>query len=197
MSDYDRYYWELYRELPMKPLRENEESLDPNFRGGGYHGHRMRPGREMQAAYGSHRLHHRGDLGHFGGYDGRYDAGRGYMDDEGIFRDPFDRDPERFARTRRGPTPEDYRLEERSGVSPDLRYLRDYNAYSPALRGGRGYDRSFGRAEGRPGSRPGHPQPDRDDLRRESDRYGGDRPAGFSEGWLPRQTARGSHANRK
>ena len=197
MRDYDRDYRELYRGIPMKPVREHEESLDPNYRGGGYHGMRMQPGRPGQAAYGDYRFEHRDDLGRYGGYDGRYDAGPGRMDEHGIFRDPFDRDPGRYAGTRWGPRPEDYGREERSGVSRDLRYLRQYNSQSPALRGGRAYDRSYGRAEGEPGRHPGEGTPTRDDYSRESNRYGGRSPEGFSQGWLPRQAPRGSQASRR
>lgn len=193
MGGYDRDHRGLMRGLPVEPRRYDDD-LDPNFRGGRYHGQRMRQGRESQAAYGRHRLYHREDLGRFGGFEGRYSAGPGRMDGEGLYREPFDEEPGRYARTRFGPTREDWERVERSGVNPELRYLRDYNAHSPELR--EGDNRSFGYAGGEPGARPGEGPWTRDRFSRAANRYGTREGPGFAEGWLPRQAGRGSHADR-
>lgn len=78
--DFDR------KGLKMSPGWGWNDSADPNWRGGAYHGQRMGEGGE-RAAYGEHRLHHRGDLGGHGGLDGRYDWGEGRFDREGIYHE--------------------------------------------------------------------------------------------------------------
>ena len=82
--DFDR------KGLRMDPGWGLDDRADPNWRGGTYHGLRMRSG-EHQAAYGEHRLHHRGDLGGHGGVDGRYDWGEGTFDREGIYHERGER----------------------------------------------------------------------------------------------------------
>lgn len=80
-----------FRQLSMRPHWNDHESLDPNYRGGGYHGMRMEPGTRGRAAYGWNRQVQDPDLGRFGGFDGRYGGHRGgRFDEEGLFRDPFD-----------------------------------------------------------------------------------------------------------
>lgn len=194
MRSYDRNYRELRRGFSMRPYR-GEGRLDPNYHDGEYFGERLDAGYEGQAAYGRHRLRHAGDLGGFGGFSGRYDAGRGYMDEDGVFQDPFDaREEARAGGVRHPYHPRDF-FGGGGRVSRDMRYLEDYNAYSPALR--RGYDRSFGYAEG--GGRPnaGGRQRGEDVHPRDPNRYGGYSTGGFSEPWLPKQANRGSHGKRK
>jgi len=196
MARYNEDYRDMYRGFPMHPMRR-PDSMDPNHRGGEYRGVRMESGYEGQAAYGRHRYWHAGDLGGYGGFDGRYDAGPGWVDDDGVFRDPFDERGE----GREGGVHHAYRPEDfprgGGGVRYDMGYLRDFNAHSPVLRQGHGYDRNYGWAEGAPprGERGSRPY-DRDHFQRSANRYGGYNSGGFAQGTRPQQAPRGSHVDR-
>jgi hypothetical protein len=197
MARYEDDYWDQRKGLPVRPIRR-PSNLDPNYHDGEYHGERFDAGYEGQAPYGRHRMWRANDLGRYGGFDGRYDAGEGWVDEDGIWHDPFDeRGTGREAGVRRPYGERDF-YRSGGGVRRDMGYLKDFNAYSPALRGRHRYDRNFGYAEGSPGGpRRGHTPYDRDHFQNPENRYGGYNSAGFSEGWLPRQANRGSHANRK
>ena len=195
MARYQDDYRDTYRGFPMHPMR-HPGNMDPNFRGGEYRGGRMDSGYEGQAAYGRHRYWHAGDLGGYGGFDGRYDAGEGWGDEDGIFHDPFDeRGTGREAGVHHPYAREDF-PRAGGGVRYDMQYLRDYNAYSPGLRQGRGYDRNYGWAEGAPRREPGQRPYDRDDYQRSANRYGGYSSGGFAQGPRPQQAPRGSHVDR-
>lgn len=197
-----------YRGVSLRPQWNDRESLDPNYQGGGYHGMRMAPGTRGQAAYGWNRQVQGPDLGRFGGFDGRYGGHRGgHFDREGLYRDPFDdryptnlgqphpsmplqRDTEpRPGRAPRGsdrpgpgkPREFEYRQDSDGGVRHDNRFLRQYNANSPMLREGRGYDRGYGWADPRPDPRRDDP---RNEPTHEHDRMGYNS-AGWSDKHLP------------
>jgi hypothetical protein len=135
------------RQLPMRPGWGEPQPQDPNWHDGTYHGMRMELD-PTRAAYGFHRLHRAHDLGGHGGYDGRYDAGRGSFGRNGLYRDPFDR--QRALRAAPGHLPPHDeahtapRHVEDGGVRGDNAYLRQYNAASPALEDEAG--RAFGHA---------------------------------------------------
>ncbi len=201
----DDYHWRSYRGFSMRPEPVRGESLDPNYRGGDYQGMRMAGGQPNQAAYGRYRLDHAGDLGGNGGFQGYEDREWRLRPDTGTY-EPV---PGRVQRYDRGYDPRgEYnwrgyeppvqggrgydrglrgggRIVEDGGVQGDNRYLRQYNAASPALRGGQAYDRSYGHAEGAPGRRPGQGPYDRDVYQRSANRYGGYSSGGFGERWLP------------
>jgi hypothetical protein len=177
----DDYRGRSYRGFSMRPEPARGSSLDPNYGGGEYRGMRMEGGRPDQAAYGRWRLDHARDLGGSGGFRGYGDRQWELRGDTGTYEPVRGsaRGPERgYDRGRR--TVED------GGVRGDNRYLRQYNAASPALRGGQAYDRSYGHAGGEPGRRPGRGPYDRDDFQRGANRYGGYSSGGFGERWLPR-----------
>jgi hypothetical protein len=134
------------RQLPMTPGWGEPQPLDPNWHDGSYHGLRMRLD-PYRAAYGFHRLHRAHDLGGHGGYDGRYDAGVGEFDRQGLYLDPFDRTealraaPGQLPPADEGDAP---RHVEDGGVRGDNRYLRQYNASTPEA--ARPDDRGYGHA---------------------------------------------------
>ncbi|HEX2191044.1 MAG TPA: hypothetical protein VHG51_19200 [Longimicrobiaceae bacterium] len=193
----DDDYWRSYGGFSLRPEPVRGDSLDPNYRGGEYRGMRMEQGYPDQAAYGRYRAHHAGDLGGQGGYDGigdvdwrrrpdgTYEPVRGYDRTYRGAPGRYERqgfDPPRAGRGYdRG-----HRVVEDGGVRGDNRYLHDYNAHSPAFRTGRGYDRSYGHAEGARGDRPGRGPYDRDHFQRDANRYGGYSSGGFGERWLPK-----------
>lgn len=206
-----------YREMELKPEWGQPHPSDPNWADGHYHGNRMR-GNEQQAAYGLHRLHHQRDLGGSGGFDGRYDEGQGWFDRGGLYHDPhqqehtlanggprgYDRgfqgrrlDYDDYARWEEGFAYEARGEEHDGGVRRDARYLRQYNANSPMLREGRGYDRGFGYAGGAergPGGwdGTGGPRRERTDERGSN----GYNTGGFAEGKFAGPGTRGSIPNR-
>lgn len=194
----DDYYRRSYRGFSLRPEPARDDSLDPNYHGGEYRGMRMGGGDPDQAAYGRYRLEHARDLGGQGGYrgivdrewrrvpgTGTYEALRGY---DRAYRGGPDRYEWRGFEAPRpgGGRDRGGEVVENGGVRGDNRYLHDYNANSPALRSGGAYDRSYGHAEGAPGSRPGEGPYDRDHFQRGANRYGGYSSGGFGEGWLPK-----------
>lgn len=204
----DDYSRRSFRGFSMRPQSVRGDSLDPNYRGGEYHGMRMGGGGPGQAAYGAYRLRNAADLGGSGGFEGtehrewrlREDTGtyepvrgrggvrydRDDRDDRGPLREPVWRGYEVPLHSAGRGYDRGGRVVEDGGVRGDNRYLRDYNANSPALRGGHAYDRSYGRAGGEPGRRPGPGPYDRDRFQRDANRYGGYSSGGFGERWLPK-----------
>ncbi len=202
----DDYHRRSYRGFSMRPEPVRESSLDPNYRGGDYRGMRMEGGRPEQAAYGRWRLDHARDLGGSGGFRGYEDREWRLRRDTGTYepvpgrgRGGYDRGydarGEYAPRGYEPPLPgRGYdrglrgggRIVEDGGVHGDNRYLRQYNAASPALRGGQAYDRSYGHASGEPGGSPGRGPYDRDRFQRDANRYGGYSSGGFGERWLPK-----------
>jgi hypothetical protein len=82
---YDDPYRERwpYERAVLRPDWGRAHPDDPNWRDGRYHG--MRTGGDAwQAPYGRYRMAHRGDLGGWGGYPGRYDRPPGGFDDAGL-----------------------------------------------------------------------------------------------------------------
>jgi hypothetical protein len=80
-----------YKEVQLRPLWDERQGMDPNYRGGGYHGYRTGPGQPGQVSYGWYRQAHAGDLGESGGFAGRFGGNRpGHFDREGVWQDPFD-----------------------------------------------------------------------------------------------------------
>jgi hypothetical protein len=128
------------RGFPMEPGWEREQP-DPNWSAGRYHGMRMAP-RPRQAAYGFHRMSREADLLGHGGFYGLYDEGPGHFEGD-VFRHPSLRPttPPRQLSGGGGVV----RVED-GGVRADNRYLRQYNAASPALEGGGEGRRGFGHA---------------------------------------------------
>lgn len=189
----DDYHWRSYRGFSMRPEPARGSSLDPNYGGGGYRGMRMEGGGPDQAAYGRWRLDHARDLGGSGGFRGYGDRPWRLHGETGTYepaRGPGPRDESGWRgyevpRSGRG-YDRGRRTVEDGGVRGDNRYLRQYNAASPALRGGQAYDRSYGRAGGEPGRRPGQDPYDRDHFQRGANRYGGYGSGGFGERWLPK-----------
>ncbi len=201
---YDDAYWKRGN-FSMRPMRYEEDSADPNYAGGRYHGMRTDAGGRHQAAYGEYRADHARDLGGAGGPQGRYGPGGGggrvRLGYDGNYHDRFDQFQQHHrgdmrpgggrggwqgARGGHGPVGHedliydgDYRND--GGVRPDRQFLRQYNAQSPGLRDGGGYDRSYGWAEGR---NPGGMDPARR-LRPQPNRYGGYSSGGFGEGGGP------------
>jgi hypothetical protein len=197
----DDYHWRSYRGFSMRPEPARGSSLDPNYAGGEYRGMRMEGGGPDQAAYGRWRLDHARDLGGSGGFRGYEDRQWRLRGDTGTYEpvrggaQRYDRDHDprgehawrgyEVPRSGRG-YDRGQRTVEDGGVRGDNRYLRQYNAASPALRGGQAYDRSYGHAGGEPGRRPGQGPYDRDDFQRGANRYGGYSSGGFGERWLPK-----------
>ena len=173
------------RGMWMGPGWNHDHDSDPNFRGGEYHGMRMGSTPGYQAAYGRQRMHSAGDLGGYGGYDGRYDLPEGVYDREGYYHE---RDAPRMARGPRYGA--DYRPEwEGGGVRGGREYLRQYNANSPALRGG-GPERAWGFSEG-PDARSMRGR-DARGQRTDERGYNGYNQGGFSEGKFAGPGTRGS-----
>jgi hypothetical protein len=147
MRRYDDPYYGGY---PMGPEWGRPHPMDPNWADGEYHGQRM-GWDHRQAGYGYHRQMRERDLQGYGGFDGIYDEGPGRYNAEGQFEHPYFRGEMRHPRSR--PEPRGYdrgmRHVEDGGVRGDARFLRQYNANSPQLRGG-GYDRGFGWAPAGP-----------------------------------------------
>jgi hypothetical protein len=197
------------REITVAPQPYPGETLDPNYRGGAYGGMRGQPGFPGQASYGWYRAMHERDLGDSGGFQGRYgpryEFGRGEFDRRGLYHDEFGRERldawehNRDVGMMRGEPMDageggpragqgwprydaDHRGPWDGGVRHDMRFVRQYNAYSPTLE--RGYDRGYGWAE--------HPRqgggagmgPSR------GNEYGGRNTGGFSELHRPRQASR-------
>lgn len=140
MKHYDDPY---VRGYPMGP-QWGRPQRDPNWHDGEYHGGRMEWSHD-QGAYGFHRAQHPYDLQGYGGVDGIYDEGRGHYNASGQFEHPYFNG--RMNHPRSQPLRSGYdagmRHVEDGGVRGDTRYLRQYNANSPMLRGG-GYDRGYG-----------------------------------------------------
>ncbi|HEU0079690.1 MAG TPA: hypothetical protein VFQ76_18675 [Longimicrobiaceae bacterium] len=196
----DDYHRRSYRGFSMRPEPARGDSLDPNYRGGEYRGMRMEGGQPEQAAYGRWRLDHARDLGGSGGFQGYEDREWRLRRDTGTY-EPVPGGGPRPGRgyDARGGSGRGYepplsgrgydrgqRTVENGGVRGDNRYLRQYNAASPALRGAQAYDRSYGHAGGEPGGRPGQGPRDRDGFQRDANRYGGYSSGGFGERWLPK-----------
>lgn len=142
MKRYDDPY---FRGYPMGPEWGRPHPMDPNWHDGEYHGQRM-GWDHRQAGYGFHRRMREQDLQGYGGFDGIYDEGTGSYNAEGQFDHPYFHGRMEHPRTR--PMTLGYdagmRHVEDGGVRGDASYLRQYNANSPMLRGGGGYDRGFG-----------------------------------------------------
>jgi hypothetical protein len=167
------------RQLPMRPGWGEPQPQDPNWHDGTYHGMRMELD-SRRAAYGFHRLFRAQDLGGHGGFDGRYDAGRGSFGRNGLYRDPFDRQPALRAAPGHLPPPDEAhtapRHVEDGGVRGDNAYLRQYNSASPALKDEDG--RAFGHAPAGSDTVDGGAAPD-EPPRPEA--QGGQNPGGFAE----------------
>jgi hypothetical protein len=144
---YDRHSFGGQIGYQMDPGWGWDDTRDPNWRGGTYHGMRMH-GDPRHAAYGSERFFSQHDLGGYGGFDGRYDLPDGWFDREGYYHEQWE--------GRGGPPPPRYvpaphddlgiRRVDDGGVRYGRDYLRQYNAYSPALRrNGPERDWRFGR----------------------------------------------------
>jgi hypothetical protein len=166
---------------------------DPNYRDGHYHGLRMRGDGRHVADYGRYRFFHQYDLGASGGFDGRNDLPDGWWDRRGYYHEQFERGDGRFEpRYVPAPPREDGpRMESGGGVHYDREYLRQYNAYSPGLREGRGW----GYAPG-----PDAPSMRGEDARgRRTDERGhvGYNRGGFAEGKFPGPGTRDSIPTQK
>lgn len=139
-----------YRELELGPQWGRPQPLDPNWRDGDYHGHRMGYD-HRHGAYGWHRMVHENDLRFAGGFNGLYDEGEGRYDQHGIYHHPRLEGRVRHGRT--GQMPRQlaydggYRHVEDGGVRRDSRVLGQYNANSVGLRYGGDY-RGYGQAPG-------------------------------------------------
>ena len=176
---YDRHSYGNYG-YQMDPGWGWDEGGDPNYRGGEYQGNRMRGDGRHVAPYGVLRFYRQYDLGGYGGFDGRYDLPDGWYDAEGYYHEAYEGrggpPPGRFV-----PLPPRDLDRGTAGVRYDREYLRQYNAYSPALGGGPG--RSWGFSEG-----PGAPSMQGEDARHrrtEERRYAGYSEGGFAEGKYP------------
>jgi hypothetical protein len=139
MKRYDDPY---FRGYPMGP-QWGSPHRDPNWHDGEYHGHRME-GSHRQGAYGFHRQQHERDLQGYGGFDGIYDEGTGHYNAGGQFDHPYFHGQMQHPRSRPQGYDAGFRQGQGGGVRGDTRFLRQYNANSPELRGGGGYDRGFG-----------------------------------------------------
>ena len=169
-----------------------DDHADPNWSGGTYHGMRMSPG-QHQAEYGRYRLHHQYALGGHGGFDGRYDWPDGRFDREGIYHEAHEGRGAPM-RPQRVVYDVDYdpRWDRSGGVRYDSEYLRQYNANSPALRGGP--TRSWGYAEGP--DAPPMPGPGVRGRPTDERGYAGYNTGGFAEGKFRGPGTRQSIPNR-
>jgi hypothetical protein len=173
----------------------DEQSADPNWRGG-YHGGRMSGG-PGQASYGWYRAEHGRDLGGHGGIDGRYDLPNGWYDADGAYHEQYERGDHRHRRLQQGGgrygADYDPRWEQGSGIRGGPGYLRQYNAYSPALNEP-GHERGWGYAPGpeepRMLGRDGREGPLREH------RHQGYNTGGFAEGKYPGPGTRQARPNR-
>ena len=143
-------YDSQYREMELAPQWGRPQPLDPNWRDGDWHGHRMEAD-HRHGAYGRHRMTHRSDLGFAGGFNGIYDEGDGRYDRQGIFHHPRLEGNPRQAPARQ-PAPrytydQGFRHVENGGVQRDSRFLGQYNRNSVGLRYGGDY-RGYGQAPG-------------------------------------------------
>ncbi|HEX6037050.1 hypothetical protein [Longimicrobium sp.] len=162
-----------YRGYPMGPQWGRPHPMDPNWSDGQYHGTRM-DWSHRQGAYGFHRQMREHDLQGYGGFNGLYDEGPGAYNAEGQFEHPYFRGRVQSPRARALPRGYDAGMRGRydqgmrgrydagmrdgygagprhgsnGGVRADTRFLRQYNAGSPGLRGG--YDRGYGWAPSGP-----------------------------------------------
>jgi hypothetical protein len=139
MKRYDDPYFGGY---PMGP-QWGTPHRDPNWHDGEYHGHRM-DGNHRQGAYGFHRQQHQDDLQGYGGFNGIYDEGTGRYNAGGQFDHPYFHGQMQHTRSRPQGYDAGFRQGQGGGVRGDTRFLRQYNANSPALQGRGGYDRGFG-----------------------------------------------------
>jgi hypothetical protein len=172
MRHYDDPYFSGY---PMGPQWGRPHPMDPNWSDGEYHGNRM-DWSHRQGAYGFHRQAREHDLQGYGGFDGIYDQGPGTYNAEGQFQHPYFQGRTQPPRGRGTASHGRYDAGMRGrydagmrgrydagmrggygagpqhgtngGVRGDTRFLRQYNAGSPGLRGG--YDRGYGWAPGGP-----------------------------------------------
>lgn len=161
MRRYDDPYFQGYS---MGPEWGRPHPMDPNWSDGEYHGNRM-GWSHRQGAYGFHRQVREHDLQGHGGFDGIYDEGPGAYNREGQFVHPYFQGRMQHPRSRpqRGYDAGMRRGYDRGmcdgygagpqhgtdgGVRGDTRFLRQYNAASPGLRGG--YDRGYGWAPSGP-----------------------------------------------
>lgn len=142
MKRYDDPYARGY---PMGPEWGRPHTMDPNWADGEYHGQRMGWG-HREGAYGYHRQMHQHDLQGYGGFNGIYDEGTGSYNRDGQFEHPYFRGQMQHRSSR--PMMHGYdagmRHVENGGVRHDARFVRQYNANSPGLRTGGGYDRGYG-----------------------------------------------------
>ena len=173
-----RRYDDPYRRgYSMDPDWGRPHPLDPNWADGEYHGMRMQrqPG---HAAYGFHRQVRENDLQGYGGFDGIYDEGPGRYNREGQFQHPYFHGQMQHPRSQPLRYDAGMRHVEDGGVRGDTRYLRQYNAQSPMLRGG-GYDRGYGWAPA--GGREGElTRPDLRGERTDERGYAGYNRGGFA-----------------
>lgn len=145
MRRYDDPYFGGY---PMGP-QWGQPHRDPNWHDGQYHGTRM-GWNHRQGAYGTHRQMRERDLQGYGGFDGIYDEGTGSYNAEGQFDHPYFHGRMQHPRSRPQGYDAGMRHVQDGGVRGDTRYLRQYNAQSPGLRGAGGYDRGYGWAPSGP-----------------------------------------------
>jgi len=173
-----RYDDPCFRGYPMGPEWGLPHPMDPNWRDGEYHGQRM-GWDHRQGAYGFHRQTRERDLQGYGGFDGIYDEGLGWFNREGQYEHPYFHGQVGHPRSR--PMDPRYDADLRSwtegGVRGDTRYLRQYNANSPMLRGG--YDRGFGWAPAGP-REGGLASPGPRDRHPDERRYAGYNRGGFA-----------------
>lgn len=170
-----------YRALELGPQWGRPQPLDPNWRDGDYHGHRMQYD-HRHGAYGWHRMTHQNDLRFAGGFNGVYDEGDGSYDRDGIFHHP--RLEGRVHHGGTGQVPPQYgeggefRHVENGGVQPDSRFLGQYNQNSVGLRHG-GDERGYAQAPGARGEGEYTPE----SARRPTDErgYNGYNQGGFAD----------------
>ncbi len=172
-----RYDDPNYGGYPMGPEWGRPHPMDPNWSDGTYRGARM-GWSHHQGGYGYHRQMREQDLMGHGGFDGIYDEGPGRYNAEGQFEHPYFYGHMQHPRSR--PLRHGYdagmRFVQDGGVRGDTRYLRQYNAHSPALRGP--YDRGYGWAPA--GPHEGGFRPDPRGHETEEHRYAGYNRGGFA-----------------
>lgn len=205
-DSYDQYEYRHHafgqRGYMMEPgWGWNGESADPNYRGGGYQGMRMGQGQgegHGQAPYGRYRAYHQADLAGYGGFQGRNELPNGWYDDAGYYHEA--RDP-RAGRGQMSGGMRGYdrgfggpRHPEGGGVRYDGEYLGEYNANSPAMRGG-GPRRSWGFAPG-PDAPPMRGRGDPRGRPSDEHRYNGYNQGGFADNGYRGPGTRGANPNR-